>query len=105
MLRQFRTPDNKKLWLDLSQALEVRETGKAGEYLAVFSMDYNHAYTIREFIGTEEDIKASIGTEAPEPESKKKIQSEYERITSLPPDEMLRELGIPEVIEVRIGEK
>lgn len=69
MLRQFRTLDNRKLWLDLSQALEVRETGKKGEYIAVFPMDYNHAYTIREFIGIEEDVKASIGTETRLPES------------------------------------
>ena len=64
MLKQFRTPDNRKLWLDLSQAIEVRETGNEGRYLAVFPMDYNQAYTIREFIGTEEDVKISIGTEA-----------------------------------------
>ena len=63
MLKQFRTPDNRKLWLDLSQAIEVRETGNEGRYLAVFPMDYNQAYTIREFIGTEEDVKISIGTE------------------------------------------
>lgn len=45
------------------------------------------------------------GSEAPKLESKKKVQSEYERITSLPPDEMLRELGIPEVIEVMVSAK
>jgi len=60
MLKQFRTPDNKKLWLDLSQALEVRETGNEGRYLAVFPMDYNQAYTIREFIGTEEEVQESV---------------------------------------------
>ena len=69
MLKQFRTPDGRKLWLDLSQALEVRETGNEGRYLAVFPMDYNHAYTIREFVGTEEDVKTSIETRILPPEN------------------------------------
>ena len=64
MIKQFKTIEGKKIWLDLSQAIEVRETGNEGRYIAVFPMDYNQAYTIREFIGTEEEVQESVSASA-----------------------------------------